>query len=528
MIVMQQQRVTRSVTRRMTRSMGERADNQVCVCVCIYALRLSIVDPLQPRVGAFCLRSCWQRFKQPAHLTAGVSMFHRLGCHDCQALSQYNWCAKLGTKQQVTGALISEVTPRIDCYRQESTGSMQSAGRGITRLHLIPPVNAVGLASPSMILQNFTFLITLRLNVPHVRWSDLRNINELVHLESLHLCEDQGYWNCPGDWAFRRSHMTNRSSPFVYLSKLKSLHLELFGLFSADKHWDLAPWLQPISCMTKLGALTLLMQGSYCTWDIQHLSQLSHLTSLGIHSLEQGVSILMNLQQLSVKATEPPAQHHVDTNLPNVDLAPSLAVLTSLKSLNCGDVLWQQVPVLTALTALTFLILTVKEGAQHHARELFWSSLSTLPSLISLEVNAAYLEANDFHTVATMTKLTKLHFCGYTDDLQISARDLTRFSALASLQHLHLEFEADGRWSKRVQKLDKGLKRLHDIRSMHHFQVIFNRSNRERVMDLKPFCLDLCVESSDSEHEVALQWEADDSLGVDSNSYLSTGVFFLI
>ena len=365
-------------------------------------------------------------------------------------------------------------------------------------------------------------MITLRLNVPHVCWSNLKAIKELVHLENLHLCEDQGYWDPPGDWAFRRTQITNRLSPFHYLTKLRSLHLELFGRISSSNTWGVAPFLQPISCMTKLGALTLLMQGSYCTWDIQYLSQLSHLTSLGVATLEQGISSLVKLEQLSIKATQPPAQHFLDFTLPTLDLSTSLAMLTNLKSLKCGYVLLQQVPNLTALTALSALTVSLNEGMKRHAPEMIWSSFSKLPSLISFEVDAAHLEVSDFKTIALMTQLTKLHFCGYTTNLHFSAGDLNEFSAL-SLQPLHLEFEGLG-WSKSVQKLDMRLKRLYDTRSMHYFQVIFNLGKCERVINLKALAYD-SSDSGDSEHRLPLQWMEDDSFGVsDLDSYLDSHI----
>lgn len=53
--------------------------------------------------------------------------------------------------------------------------------------------------------------------------------------------------------------------------------------------------------MTKLGAVTLLTPTS--TWDIQYLSQLLHLTSLGMAFLEPGLSALVKLEHLSVRAT---------------------------------------------------------------------------------------------------------------------------------------------------------------------------------------------------------------------------------
>ena len=321
-----------------------------------------------------------------------------------------------------------------------------------------------------MVLQNFSLLITLRLDVSHVRWSDLQNIKSLVHLEKLHLCEQTGYWSVPQGWAFAKDkQIISQSSPFHYLSKLRSLQLDLFGCIGANKPWDHAPLLQPISCMTNLCDLTLLMQSSYCIWDIEHLSQLSHLTSLGIYSLEQGISTLVKLEHLSVRATEPPARHYMDTTLPTLDLSTSLAMLTRLRSLDCGLLLCRQVLNLTALTTLTALTVFVNNSACHAAHEMFWSSFAKLPSLISLEVDAVLSQVIDFQSIALMTKL---HFSGYSNDLWFSAADLNRMSALISLQHLHLEFEHTGCCSKTVQELDIGLKQLYNTRKMQHFQVV--------------------------------------------------------
>ena len=80
--------------------------------------------------------------------------------------------------------------------------------------------------------------------------------------------------------------MTNQPSPFSYLSRSGFLQLKLANditrITGVGSSKDLVhpPLLQPISCMTKLRALTLLMP--MLSWDVQHLSQLPHLTSLGM------------------------------------------------------------------------------------------------------------------------------------------------------------------------------------------------------------------------------------------------------
>ena len=77
--------------------------------------------------------------------------------------------------------------------------------------------------------------------------------------------------------------MTNQPSPFSYLSRSGFLQLKLANditrITGVGSSKDLVhpPLLQPISCMTKLRALTVLMP--MLSWDVQHLSQLPHLTS---------------------------------------------------------------------------------------------------------------------------------------------------------------------------------------------------------------------------------------------------------
>ena len=322
-----------------------------------------------------------------------------------------------------------------------------------------------------MVLQNFPLLVTLHLDIPYVRWSDLQNIKDLANLKTLHLFENALSAIVPEDWAFARNTQTaSLCSPFHCLSSWTSLQLKLNG-WGARKFWDQAPWLQPISRMTQLAALTLSMERSY--WDLQHLSQLSHLTSLGIVSLEQGISTLVKLEHLSVKATQPPArQYNMGTQMPKEDLSPILAMLTCLGSLDCGWIESQQVLNLTALTTLTALTMSVKDTIFRPFTVMLWSSLSKLPLLVSLDVARAVLDVTDFATVALMTQLTKLCFCGYSNNLCYSAEDFNRLSALTSLQFLHLEFIHGGRWSEAECQLDCALQQLHATGNMQYFQVV--------------------------------------------------------
>ena len=309
--------------------------------------------------------------------------------------------------------------------------------------------------------------------------------------------------------------MTDHSSPFSYLSNLRTLQLELSDNNpGAEKHWEPAPLLEPISCMTKLCSLTVLMQSSYCTWDIQHLSQLSHLTSLGIANLEQGLSTLVKLQHLSVRATEPPARCWMRLNPRTPDLLASLVTLTGLSTLDCGRIQYCQVSTLTLLTALKSLSMSMaRDPFDHHASTTSWSTLSKLPILNTLDVSEAVLDAQHFQIVASMTQLTKLYFCGFSVDLHFSAEDLNKLSALTSLQYLHLEFIHSGIWSQALYDLDIHLKALLQSTTMQYFQVFDNE----------------CDSGGELYGEASLQREEeDDSLAgwdseseIDSDSYHS-------
>ena len=245
---------------------------------------------------------------------------------------------------------------------------------------------------PSMILQHFLLLVTLRLNVVQVTWSYLQKNRELVHLEQLHLCEHK---SAPPllDRAFARDKQMTMP-PFQYLTSLTSLQLELYDNSSGSTNLDESsfyhgPLPESISCMTRLGSLTLQMQGSHCAWDAQHLSHLSHLTALGIDSLEQGISNLVKLEKFSVGRTyEPCTSHYMTPNL--LASFTSLSMLTNLRSQCSGAVQWRQVPSMAVLTALTGLTMVKAYDMKHYAEDpichVIWSGVSKLPLLISLDV----------------------------------------------------------------------------------------------------------------------------------------------
>lgn len=223
-----------------------------------------------------------------------------------------------------------------------------------------------------------------------------------------------------------------------------------------------------------LSALTMLMGCSLC--NLQHLSQLSHLTSLGISSSEQGISTLVKLEHLSVRATQLLDRHQrIGAN--TEDSSPCLAMLPRLASLDCSSIHWQQIPNLIALTSLTALtvfvsnILTFNDDSRS-----IWSSLSKLPLLVNVDIAEAVLFRTDFLTVALMTQMTKqlLHFCGYGDDLQFLAEDINKLSVLTSLQYLHLGLNSSGTWSDVKGRIKHKLEQLHNIntRNMQYFKVV--------------------------------------------------------
>ena len=88
--------------------------------------------------------------------------------------------------------------------------------------------------------------------------------------------------------------------------------------------------------MNKLQGFTLL--GLSHAIGIQHLSQLSQLTSLGVGHIEDGLSTLVKLKHLQAAATSPHTLWR-----PLVSLSASLVALTNLRSLDCIRVQHYQV-----------------------------------------------------------------------------------------------------------------------------------------------------------------------------------------
>jgi len=109
----------------------------------------------------------------------------------------------------------------------------------------------------------------------------------------------------------------------------------------------------------------------------------------------------------------------------------------------------------------------------HQSCMAIWSDLAELQHLNSLSVHGdALLDAKDFQAIAFLSCLTKLHFEGFSSDLDFKTEDVTKLSALASLQYLYLEFIHSGRWCDALQELDVHLKTLLKVANMQHFQVI--------------------------------------------------------
>jgi len=256
------------------------------------------------------------------------------------------------------------------------------------------------------------------------------------------------------------------------LTGLRSLKLELYESSSADPDCDgTRCFLQPISCMNNLQGFTLLRLSTNV--GIQHLSQLSQLTSLGVGHVEDGLSTLVNLKHLQAAAISlrPPTL----PLRPTVNLSASLVTLTNLRSLDCTRVQHCQVLNLTALTALSALTLGLVHDTpfDHQSCMAIWSDLAELQHLNSLSVHGdALLDAKDFQAIAFLSCLTKLHFEGFSSDLDFKTEDVTKLSALASLQYLYLEFIHSGRWCDALQELDVHLKTLLKVANMQHFQVI--------------------------------------------------------
>ena len=346
-------------------------------------------------------------------------------------------------------------------------------GRGITTLFL-GSFNA----SPAPIFHTFTALITLRLDLHYVTWSDLQKVGHLVHLQHLHLSEHfQPEVGKPQDRAFA-TKLSGHGSPFSCLTGLRSLKLELFessfesSSSSADPDGDgTTCFLQPISCMSNLQGFTLL--GLTTKVGIHHLSQLSQLTSLGIGHVENGLSTLVKLKHVQAAAMKLSLLTFAERPIAN--LSASLVTLTNLRSLDCTLVLSCQVSHLTVLTTLKALTIGLMHHIpfDHQSGIAVWLHLAELKHLNSLSVHGdAFLDAKDFQAIAVLSCLTKLRFEGFTTDLDFSTEDVNKLSALAPLQSLHLEFIHAGRWCDVVDELDTYLRTLLIVANMQHFQVV--------------------------------------------------------
>ena len=82
----------------------------------------------------------------------------------------------------------------------------------------------------------------------------------------------------------------------------------------------------------------------------------------------------------------------------------------------------------------------------------------------------------------------KAGFFSESINLQCSAEDINRLSALSSLQYLHLEFMHFGIWSDAVQKLASALKHLLNSSHMQYFQVVncdFDESDSDQQAPLQ-------------------------------------------
>ena len=284
-------------------------------------------------------------------------------------------------------------------------------GRGITTLFL-GSFNA----SPAPIFHTFTALITLRLDLHYVTWSDLQKVGHLVHLQHLHLSEHfQPEVGKPQDRAFA-TKLSGHGSPFSCLTGLRSLKLELFessfesSSSSADPDGDgTTCFLQPISCMSNLQGFTLL--GLTTKVGIHHLSQLSQLTSLGIGHVENGLSTLVKLKHVQAAAMKLSLLTFAERPIAN--LSASLVTLTNLRSLDCTLVLSCQVSHLTVLTTLKALTIGLMHHIpfDHQSGIAVWLHLAELKHLNSLSVHGdAFLDAKDFQAIAVLSCLTKLKF----------------------------------------------------------------------------------------------------------------------
>ncbi len=153
----------------------------------------------------------------------------------------------------------------------------------------------------------------------------------LVYLQHLHLFELIRHSVAePQDRAFTRK-MSKHGSPFSCLTGLRSLELELCEASSADPDGGgTRSFLQPISCINNLQGFTLL--GLSTNIGIQHLSQLSQLTSLGVGHVEDGLSSLVRLKHLQAAAIH--LRLFTSSWRPIANISADLVTLTNLRSLD--------------------------------------------------------------------------------------------------------------------------------------------------------------------------------------------------
>jgi len=223
--------------------------------------------------------------------------------------------------------------------------------------------------------------------------------------------------------------------------------------------------------MNNLQGFTLL--GLSTNIGIQHLSQLSQLTSLGVGHVEDGLSTLVKLKHLEAAAIS--LRLFTFSWRPIANLSASLVTLTNLRSLDCTLVRYCQVSHLTVLTALKALTIGLVHDTpfDHQSGIAIWSDLADLRQLDTLCVHSdAFLDVKDFQAIALLSCLTKLHFEGFTSDLDFKHEDVNKLSALASLQYLYLQFTHSGRWCDAIEKLDIHLRALLKGANMQYFQVI--------------------------------------------------------
>ncbi len=261
--------------------------------------------------------------------------------------------------------------------------------------------------------------------------------------------------------------------------------------------------------MNNLQGFTLL--GLSTNIGIQHLSQLSQLTSLGVGHVEDGLSTLMKLKHLEVAAVSP--RLPTSPLRPTVNLSASLVTLNNLRSLDCTLVRYCQVSSLSVLTALNALnIYLVPEASfDHQSCTAIWSDLAELTHLTTLSVHGdAFLDAKDLQAIALLSCLTKLHFDGFTSDLDFRTEDVNKLSALASLQYLYLDFiDSWGRWYDAVKQLDIHLMALLKGANMQHFQVISHECGCDYDTDHR--------QSGDDDSSLGA-WDGESDMGSDNVS----------